>query len=79
MLWVNSWNSFTWTFYKRSLNRKSKKIEQEREHYLKGLDTVMTYAKMYYVPLFMYAYSTAIVLKTAKNERERKYAFFLAW
>lgn len=63
-------------FINEALTERAKKIEQEREHYLKGLDTVMDYAKMYYVPLFKYAYSTAFVLKTAKNEREHKYAFF---
>lgn len=63
-------------FINEALIERAKKIEQEREHYLKGLDTVMTYAKKYYIPLFKYACATAFVFETAENERERKYAFF---
>jgi hypothetical protein len=63
-------------FINEALTERAKKIEQEREHYLKGLNSVMTYAARYYIPMYRYAFSSAFLLENAKEEQDFKYAFF---
>lgn len=71
---------FLFPYINELLIERAKKIEQEREHFLRGLDRVMDYASRYYLPLYRYAFSFTFLLENAMErkieEREIKYAFF---